>query len=133
MEIPMANVPLTGTYISSDKNFTFKITSADASNGVIAGVYTTNYSPIGAFTSEGNVGHYGWVFSKAQGKDGVAPFNISFGGSQRPDQRPYNIVDSWNGAYLTNNTIVAEGTRSFVNSDGVVEVGSLGTLKFALG
>ncbi|AMP03558.1 hypothetical protein [Collimonas pratensis] len=128
----MSNVPAIGTYTSADKNFTLKISSANPSNGVITGVYSANYSPIGAFSVEGNVGNYGWVFSKSQGKDGVAPFNLSFGGAQRPDQRPYNIVDNWNGAYLTDNTILVEGTRSFVNSDGVVEVGSLGTLRFSL-
>jgi hypothetical protein len=128
----MSNVPEIGTYKSADKNFTLKISSANPSNGVIAGVYSANYSPIGAFSVEGNVGTYGWVFSKGQGKDGVAPFNLTFGGAQRPDQRPYNIVDSWNGAYLTDNTILVEGTRSFVNSDGVVEVGSLGTMRFSL-
>lgn len=128
----MSNVPTIGTYKSADKNFTLKISSANSSNGVITGVYSSNYSPIGAFSVEGNVGTYGWVFSKGQGKDGVAPFNLSFGGAQRPDQRPYNIVDNWNGAFLTDNTILAEGTRSFVNSDGVVEVGSLGTMRFSL-
>ncbi|MFK7090683.1 hypothetical protein AAFM71_17890 [Chromobacterium violaceum] len=128
----MSSVPQTGTYISADKNFSFKITSANPSNGVIAGVYQANYSPIGAFKVEGEVGHYGWVFNKAQGRDGVAPFNLSFGGSQRPDGRPYNIVDTWNGAYLSNNTIQAEGSRAFVNSDGVVQVGSLGTQIFTL-
>ncbi|AIY42883.1 hypothetical protein LT85_3725 [Collimonas arenae] len=128
----MSNVPAIGTYKSADKNFTLKISSANPSNGVITGVYSSNYGPIGAFSVEGNVGTYGWVFNKGQGKDGVAPFNLSFGGAQRPDQRPYNIVDNWNGAYLTDNTILVEGTRSFVNSDGVVEVGSLGTMRFSL-
>ncbi|AUH52373.1 hypothetical protein CXB49_16950 [Chromobacterium sp. ATCC 53434] len=126
------SVPQIGTYVSADKNFSFKITSANASNGVIAGVYQANYSPIGSFKAEGEIGHYGWVFSKAQGKDGVAPFNLSFGGSQRPDGRAYNIVDSWNGAYLTNNTLLVEGSRAFVNSDGTVQVGSLGTQIFTL-
>ncbi|OHX14011.1 hypothetical protein [Chromobacterium sphagni] len=128
----MSSVPQTGNYISADKNFTFKITSANPANGVITGVYQANYSPIGSFHTEGDVGHYGWVFNKGQGKDGVAPFNLSFGGSQRPDGRAYNIVDSWNGAYLTNNTILAEGSRAFVNSDGVIQVGSLGTQIFTL-
>ncbi|MFC5473935.1 hypothetical protein [Paraherbaspirillum soli] len=128
----MSNVPLIGKYISADKNFTLKISSANPSNGVITGVYSANYSPIGGLVVEGDVGTYGWVFNKAQGKDGVAPFNLSFGGAQRPDKRPYNIVDNWNGAYLANNTILAEGSRSFVNSEGLVEVGSLGTMLFSL-
>ena len=67
----MSNVPAVGTYKSPDKNFTLKISSANPSNGVITGVYSANYSPIGAFSVEGNVGTYGWVFSKGQGKDGV--------------------------------------------------------------
>jgi hypothetical protein len=126
----MSNVPVLGTYVSADKNFTLKISSANSTNGVITGVYTANYSPVGAFTAEGNVGSYAWVFNKGQGKDGVAPFNLSFSGSQRPDQRPYAIVDQWNGAYLTDDTILAEGSRAFVNSEGEIQVGSLGTQKF---
>ncbi|POZ62087.1 hypothetical protein [Chromobacterium alticapitis] len=128
----MSSVPQVGTYVSADKNFSFKISSANPSNGVIAGAYQANYSPIGSFHTEGNIGNYSWVFNKSQGRDGVAPFNISFGGSQRPDSRPYCIVDTWTGAYLTNNTIQAEGSRAFVNSDGVVQVGSLGTQTFTL-
>ncbi|MCX7289575.1 hypothetical protein [Janthinobacterium sp.] len=128
----MSNVPVLGNYVSEDKNFTFKISSADSSNGAISGVYNASYSPVGPLTSEGNIGHYSWVFNKSQGKDGVAPFVISFGGSARPDGRPYCISDAWNGAYQTDNSILAEGVRSFVNQDGVVQVRSLGTLRFAI-
>lgn len=128
----MSNVPVSGNYVSEDKNFTFKISSADSSNGVITGVYNANYSPVGPLTAEGQIGNYAWVFNKSQGRDGVAPFTIGFGGSSRPDGRPYCINDVWTGAYQTDNSILAEGVRSFVNQDGVIQVRSLGTLRFAI-
>jgi hypothetical protein len=127
----MSNVPQTGTYVSEDNNFKVQINSADASNGQIDALYATNYSPQGPFTSQGAIGHFDWVYSDQQGKDGVAPFSIRFVGSVRPDKRPYCIVDSWNGAYQTDNTLLLEGCRSYVNSKGVVQATSLGTLKFS--
>ncbi|MCU6497050.1 hypothetical protein LPN04_04495 [Rugamonas sp. A1-17] len=129
----MSNVPVLGTYTSEDKNFTFKIGAANPSNGVISGVYIASYSPVGPLNTEGNVGSYAWVFNKSQGKDGVAPFTIGFGGSVRPEPgRAYCINDVWTGVYQTDNSILAEGVRSFVNQDGTTQVRSLGTLRFAI-
>ncbi|NVE00116.1 hypothetical protein [Massilia sp. BJB1822] len=128
----MSNVPVIGTYVSEDNNFTLKISSADPSNGAIRGTYVANYSPVGQINVEGAIGGYAWVFNKGQGKDGVAPFTASFGGSVRPDGRPYCINDAWSAVYLPDNTILAEGSRSFVNQDGVAEVRSLGTRRFTI-
>lgn len=126
-------VPVLGTYVSADKNFTIQILSANSSNGVITALYKAGYSPVGPLSVQGDIGHYGWVFSKSQGRDGVAPFSINFSAGVRPEPgRPYCISDTWNGAYLADNTLLLEGTRSYVNSDGVVSVGSLGTMKFAM-
>jgi hypothetical protein len=127
----MSNVPQLGVYQSDDnKNFKIEITAADPSNGQIQCSYSTTYSPEGPFTDKAAIGHYAWVFSDQQGKDGVAPFNIRIIGSIRPDKRPYCIVDTWNGAYQTDNTLLMEGSRAYVNSKGVIQVGSLGTLRF---
>jgi hypothetical protein len=123
-------VPNLTTYRSDDKNFTIKLNSADASTGTISASYETTYSPQGAFSDPSANGTYAWVFSDQQGKDGVAPFNLRIVGSIRPDKRPYCIVDTWNGAYQTDNSLFLEGSRSYVNSKGVVQVTSLGTLRF---
>lgn len=127
----MANVPHLATYMSEDKNFKIQIKSADASTGTISAAYETTYSPQGSFTDQTAPGTYAWVFSDQQGKDGVAPFNIRITGSIRPDKRPYCIVDTWDGAYQTDNSLLMNGSRSYVNSKGVVQVTSLGTLRFA--
>ena len=125
----MSNVPQLGTYLSQDGHIKIQIESADSSNGQITGIYATNESPEGPFTSQGTIGHYAWV-ANAQGQAGQAPFCISFTGSVRPDKFPYCIVDSWNGAYQTNNTMLLAGTRAYVNNKGVVQVTSLGTQTF---
>ncbi|HEY0554009.1 MAG TPA: hypothetical protein VGG20_07050 [Thermoanaerobaculia bacterium] len=126
----MANIPQTGTYLSQDNHFKIQIDSADPTNGQITGMYETTESPEGPFVSQGTVGHYSWV-NNAQGQSGVAPFNISFNGSIRPNGWPYCIVDSWDGAYEMDNTLLLAGTRAYVNSKGGVEVASLGTQKFS--
>lgn len=127
----MANVPQLGTYVSEDNNFKVQINSANSSNGQINAVYETNYSPEGPFKVEGQIGNYSWVYSDEQGKDGVAPFSIRFTASIRPSGRPYCIYDTWTGAYQVDNTLLMEGARSYVNSKGVVETMSLGTLTFS--
>jgi hypothetical protein len=127
----MSNVPQIATYMSENRAFKIQIKSANATTGEISAAYETTYSPQGSFIDQTALGHYAWVFSDQQGKDGVAPFNIRIIGSVRPDKRPYCIVDTWNGAYLTDNTLLLEGSRSYVNSKGVVQVTSLGTMKFA--
>ena len=126
----MASVPHLTTYTSEDKNFKIQIKSADPSNGAITAAYETTYSPQGPFTDPSAPGTYAWVFSDQQGKDGVAPFNIRIAGSIRPDKRPYCIVDTWNGAYQTDNTLLMSGSCSYVNSKGVVQVTNLGTFRF---
>lgn len=127
----MATVPHLGTYLSSDNNYKIQINTANPSNGQITGAYEAKSSPEGSFIDQTAPGTYAWVFSDQQGKDGVAPFNIRIVGSIRPDKRAYCIVDTWNGAYQTDNTLLMNGSRAYVNSKGVVQVTSLGTLKFA--
>jgi hypothetical protein len=125
------SVPLLGTYQSPDKHFKIQIDGANASDGQITGLYATNESPVGLFTSQGTIGHYAWV-ANAQGKAGQPPFNINFTGSARPDGFPYCIIDMWNGAYQTDNSMLLAGTRAYVNNQGVVQVVSLGIQKFVL-
>jgi hypothetical protein len=125
------SVPQIGTYVSADGRFVFRIATADPADGAITGGYEAKYSPIGVFSERGGIGHYSWVVN-SQGQAGAPPFSISFGGSQRPDPWAYNIVDTWNGAYQMDNSILAEGSRSYVSSDGTVQVGSLGTQVFKL-
>ena len=126
------SVPKLGTYVSEDNNFKIQITSVDAWNGKIQAIYETNYSPVGGFSQEGLIGGFSWVFSNQQRKDGVAPFFISFSAGQRPNDRSYNIHDSWTGAYQVNDTLLMDGARSYINNEGVVRVMSLGTLTFSL-
>jgi len=121
-----------GTYKSEDKNFTINIIKARAKDGVIEAEYKTNYSPMGPFTVKGNIGKFSWVYSEERGKQGVAPFNIRFMASDRPEPgRSYCIYDTWTGAYTVDHRLVMEGARSYVNSTGIVETKNLGTLTFS--
>jgi len=125
-------VPKPGVYASENKAFTIKIEHANPSNGVIQASYVADYSPEGHLSQEGEIGRYAWVHSDKEGKDGVAPFSIRFICTFRPEGRPYCILDSWTGAYLIGDALLLEGVRSYVSHKGVVEVLSLGTLKFTL-
>lgn len=126
------SVPKIGTYLSADGNFKIAITAADPSNGQIQAIYETNYSPIGGFKVEGQIGNYAWVSSAGHPGGGTAPFSIRFSAGQRPDGRPYAIQDSWTGAYQIGDALLMDGSRSYVNEQGVIEVVSLGTVTFSL-
>lgn len=125
----MSTVPQTGTYLSQDGHVKIQIDSANPSNGQITGLYATNDSPEGPFTEKGSIGLYAWV-ANSQGQSGAAPFCIRFTASVRPDKFPYCIVDSWNGAYQKDDTMLLSGTRAYVNNKGVVQVTFLGTQTF---
>lgn len=121
-------LPKLGTYTSENKQFKIQITSTDSDKGRINAIYESNYSPVGAFTTEEeDIGGYMWV-----GKYSQLPFSISFAIAKRPENWAYAIRDSWVGAYQAGDTLLMEGVRSYVNSDGVVEVLSLGTLSFSI-
>jgi hypothetical protein len=124
------SVPKLGTYISSDNNYKIQINSANPSNGQITGAYEAKSSPEGSFIDQGATGGYAWVTNQ-QGQSGVAPFNIRMIGSVRPSGFPYCIVDTWNGAYQTDNSLLMQGSRAYVNSKGVIQVTNLGNLRFA--
>lgn len=126
----MSNVPQVGTYVSEDTNFTLQIDSANSSNGQINGSYKASYSPEGPLSVQGAIATYAWVFSDSQGRGDVAPFSLRISATIRPDQRPYCIMDTWAGAYRVDNTLLMEGSRSYVNSKGTVQTASLGTLTF---
>lgn len=126
------SVPVLGNYVSEDKTYHIRITAADPANGQITGSYISEYSPAGTFSKEGTIGNYAWVFNQEQGKDGVAPFLISFSASERPEGRAYAIRDHWAGAYQEDNSILLTGTRAYVNEAGVVQSICLGTHTFAM-
>ncbi len=126
------SVPVLGAYLSEDGAYKIQINSANSSNSQIDAVYEAQNSPEGGIQQKGNIGQYYWVFSKKAGRDGVAPFSIRFQAMQRPNGRPYTIEDSWVGYYLENNTMVLDGVRSYVNSDGVTDTSSLGTHTFKM-
>ena len=125
------SVPQLGLYMPENKAFKIEIKAANPSNGVINAVYESAFSPQGLLESTGDIGQYAWVYSDRQGKDGVAPFCIQFRGFVRPSGRAYCIMDTWNGAYQENNTMLLTGTRAYVNSAGVTESICLGTLVFS--
>lgn len=124
--------PVLGTYASADGNFVLKIAGANPGNGLISGSYEARSSPVGAFVDPGRVGRFAWVVQQSPQRDGLTPFGIRFGGQQRPDGWPYLVQDVWNGAYLVDNSIVAQGSRSYVSGDGTVQVDSLGKQVFRL-
>lgn len=126
------SVPNLGNYISENKTYHIQITAANPDNGQITGNYLSEYSPVGRFFGDGNIGNYAWVFSKKEGKQGVAPFLISFTAFKRPDKRPYAIKDSWVGVYQEDNTILLTGSRAYVNEKGVTLSICLGTHIFAI-
>lgn len=123
------SVPQLATYMSQDGTVKIQIKGANPANGEITGVIATNSSPQGPFNTQGTIGHYAWV-ANSQGKSGQAPFNINFVNSVRPDGFPYCIVDMWNGAYQTGNTMQLAGTRAYVNNQGLVQLASLGIQTF---
>lgn len=124
-------LPLLGTYVSADGNFKFTVDRANAVNGQIRGAYATSNTPVGAEKETGAIGNYAWVKDE-EGHSGQAPFEIKFGGHWRPDSWSFVIRDQWNGAYLADNTILAQGSRTYVAGDGSVQVTSLGTQVFML-
>ena len=124
-------LPLPGKYVSADGNFTLTITGANPGDGKMTGAYAANFGPSGAQQLQGHVGNYAWV-DDLQGRSGQAPFVIRFGGGWREADWSYAQRDEWNGAYRADDTILAEGSRAYVASDGSVQVGSLGTQVFKL-
>lgn len=124
-------LPQHGVYKSDDGVQKITISSTNSSNGQITGVYESSSSPVGALSISNMKGDYMWVHSKEAGRDGVAPFVIRFSAKQRPDGRPYSIVESWDGGYQTDGTMLLTGTRAYVTQDGVVQSISLGTKVFA--
>ncbi|KAI0558152.1 hypothetical protein FGB62_230g014 [Gracilaria domingensis] len=125
-------LPNHGTYTSDDGVHKIIITRTVSSNGQIDGDYVSSSSPAGPLSISSLKGDYMWVKSKEQGRDGVAPFTIRFWAKQRPDGRPYAIIDSWSGGYQKDNTMLLSGTRAYVNEDGVVQAISLGTKVFSM-
>ncbi len=126
-----AKVPQFGKYVAEGGNYSIEITSTNSSIGQITAEYNASYSPAGPLNVKGNIGQYAWVYSNSQGKNGVAPFGIRFGMKVRPKGWPYVIFENWTGAYQVDNTLLLSGVRSYVNSDGVIEVRTLGTKNFS--
>lgn len=117
---------LSGTYVSEDNNFRIVVTSSDDTNGTIEASYSANYSPIGNLNIEGNIGDYSFIGG------GTVPSSVAFNVRERPNpSRTYVIRDSWVGIYESETTFLLEGTRSYLDTKGVKEVGSLGTLRFS--
>ena len=124
-------VPQYGKYVAEGENYSITITSANSTTGQITAEYKANNSQVGPLNVSGNIGKYSWVYSNSQGTDGVAPFGIRFQMPVNPSGYPYNICDSWTGAYQVDNSLLMSGVRSYINNDGIVEVRSLGTKKFS--
>lgn len=124
------SVPYVGTYVADKGNYSIEIQSANPGNGEIMAVYVAKNCQAGPIKVSGQIGNYSWVYNKQAGKDGVAPFGIRFAMSVRPKQREYNIYDTWTGAYQTDNNLLLSGARSYVDSEGVIKVKSLGTKTF---
>ncbi|HEW97148.1 MAG: hypothetical protein DRR16_21080 [Candidatus Parabeggiatoa sp. nov. 3] len=120
-----AKVPQFGKYVAEGGNYSIEITSTNSSIGQITAEYNASYSPAGPLSVKGDIGQYSWV------KYNVAPFGIRFGMKVRPSGWPYIIFDNWTGAYQVDNTLLLSGVRSYVNSDGVIEVRTLGTKTFS--
>lgn len=124
-------VPMIAAYVSEDKRFTITVTRSNAENGRMVGLYNDKHSPIGEFVdSEHNKG-YAWFNNKQLGRDGVAPFVVTFSTFKRPYGRPYTINYVWNGAYTTNNTMLLTGVRAYVTELGKVKSVCLGTQTFS--
>ncbi len=120
---------VSGRYVSEDNNFTIVVTSSDDSNGSVEATYNATYSPVpnGNLAISGRIGNYSFI-----GGSGSPPFAISFNVSQRPEpSRPYHIRDCWVGIYESQSAFLMEGVRSYIDSQGVMRVGSLGTLRFS--
>ncbi|WP_431262139.1 hypothetical protein ACQ859_18405 [Roseateles chitinivorans] len=122
-------LPLEGTYTSPDGYYTLTITSSNPWDGTIVGSYMSAVSPIGPYVETGTIGQFAWVNNSA-GQSGGAPFSISFEGKRRPNDWSYHFREAWNGVYRVDNTILASGTRTYVNSSGLILVVNLGSMVF---
>eukprot|EP00737_Agarophyton_chilense_P000159 gb/GEZJ01000186.1/.p1 GENE.gb/GEZJ01000186.1/~~gb/GEZJ01000186.1/.p1 ORF type:complete len:128 (-),score=13.63 gb/GEZJ01000186.1/:248-631(-) len=125
-------LPERGTYTSDDGVQKISIYATNSSNGQVDGEYASSSSPVGSLSISSLKGDFMWVNSNAAGRDGVAPFVIRFWAKQRPEGRPYSIIDSWIGGYQTDNTMLLSGSRAYVNQEGVVQAISLGTKVFSM-
>lgn len=124
-------VPSLKTYTSKDGNFSIKIKTSNGSTGQVTCDYVAKTSPEGQINDTQSIGGFGWVHNDALRRNDVAPFPIQVSGSKRGDQFSYAIVDSWNGAYQPNDTLLMTGSRSYVNSKGLIKVEDLGSQTFA--
>jgi hypothetical protein len=116
---------VSGIYVSEDNNFKLEVISSNDTNGVIEVSYNANYSPIGNLNVEGVIGNYAFINTT------TVPCSVRFDVFERPDGRPYVIRDSWVGIYESKTTFLLEGTRSYLDTKGIKEVGNLGTLRFS--
>lgn len=124
-------VPQHTTYSTKDGSFAIKIKDSDGSTGALSGEYKAKVSPEGAFNDPLPVtGGFGWVHSDRKGREDVAPFPLQVLAVKRADKFRYCVTDNWTGAYQEDNSLLMSGSRSYVNSQGVVTVESLGTQTF---
>ena len=128
--MPIEEVPLLTTYTSQDGNFTIKIKTRNGSTGQLTCDYVANWSPEGKINDTQSSGSYGWVRNDRTGEIDGAPFSIQVMGAKRADEFQYAVVDNWTGAYQEGDKLRLSGSRSYVNSQGTVEVTPLGTQMF---
>lgn len=124
-------VPKHTTFVSDDGVFKIVIQTSNSSNGQIEADYEAQSSPVGPLSITNAKGGWMWVYSKEAGREGVAPFVINFSAAQRPQGRPYAIVDKWNGTYKTDDSMVLTGSRAYVNEQGTLMSIGLGTKTFS--
>lgn len=71
-----------------------------------------------------------WVYNNEKENTQIAPVLINFRASKRPEGSPYAIVDTWNGYYETDHSMILTGSRCYVNENGKTNSTSLGTMAF---
>jgi hypothetical protein len=122
---------MSDTFTSQDGNFAFTLQTFGTSTGAITGEYVAKTSPEGQADDKQSTGAFGWVHNDRTGTNDQPPYPIHFMGVKRGDQLRYAIVDIWNGVRQNDKTLLMSGSRSYVNSQGVVKVEPLGTQAFS--
>lgn len=131
-----------GTYASSNGDFSLRIDSSDDSNGAITGAYTANVTPQGPFSvsltpGTASFARYAFVGSKIYYSSSTYPCLAWLCALRRPMvdgvKWPYEVVDCWNGVYKVvggRHQFVLKGTRSYLQDSGstyaLTELGYVG-------
>lgn len=117
-------------FTSNDGEFKIEISSANPYNGKIECRYECFSSPVGPLSIPDMEGRYMCVQSNKKEDTETQQVLINFKALKYQDEFSYVIVDTWNGYYETDDSMILTGSRCSVNENGKTVSTSLGTMAF---